>query len=737
MGNGSSHGSGGHVVIDGESLEVSRIKSLIPEMRRELRKKESMIARYEAELHEKIRELKERTADIQRLRGEVHKLRSVLQLKVCNEEGRPDILATIQETLPNNNAGDQRLKRQGVSGESYNNSGGFSSIELKHHEKDFRSRQLIKDSILENDFLKNLDQNQVREIVDCMYEKKVKMGHFIIKEAESGQHLYVSAEGEFDVVKGKQVLGKMGPGRAFGELAILYNCTRTASVRAVSDVRIWVLDRRVFQAIMMKTGIQRREENIQFLKSVALLKDLPNDKLAKIADVLEVDFFRGGEYIIREDAYGDSFFIINRGEVKVTQTIQGHSQPQEIRKLKRGDYFGEKALLSEDRRTANVIALGQGVECLTVDRNSFNQLIGDLNELKEKDYGDEARGAHRSSGGHGSSTHEIESPTKEKPDKEFDDIRLEHMEVIATLGVGGFGRVELVQLTTDKSRTFALKCLKKKHIVETRQQDHIYSEKKIMMDSKSPFVVKMYRTFRDKKYIYMLMEACLGGELWSILRDKGQFDEGMSRFYIACVLEALEYLHGKHIIYRDLKPENLLLDKHGYIKLVDFGFAKHVPSGRKTWTFCGTPEYVAPEIILNKGHDHAVDYWGLGILMFELLNGTPPFSGHDPMKTYNVILKGIDVIEFPKRFSRNSILIIKKLCRENPSERLGYGKNGLSDIKKNKWFQGFDWDGLKKQKLNPPIIPKVRSQCDHSNFDQYTKDTEVPPDETSGWDIDF
>lgn len=138
MGNGSSHGSGGHVVIDGESLEVSRIKSLIPEMRRELRKKESMIARYEAELHDKIRELKERTADIQRLRGEVHKLRSVLQLKVCNEEGRPDILATIQETLPNNNAGDQRLKRQGVSGESYNNAGGFSSIELKHHEKDFR-----------------------------------------------------------------------------------------------------------------------------------------------------------------------------------------------------------------------------------------------------------------------------------------------------------------------------------------------------------------------------------------------------------------------------------------------------------------------------------------------------------------------------------------------------------------------------------------------------------------------
>ncbi|GAB1608114.1 cGMP-dependent protein kinase 1-like isoform X2 [Argonauta hians] len=737
MGNGTSHNA--NLVIEGETLDANRIKSLIPELRKEIRQKETVIARYETELHDKMRELKEKSADVQRLREEVHKLRSVLQLKVCNEEGRPDILATIQENLPaNKHSSDLRLKRQGVSGESYNHSAGLSAIDLKHHDKDFRSRQLIKDSILENDFLKNLDQNQVREIVDCMYEKKVKVGHFIIKEGESGQHLYVSAEGEFDVLKGKHVLGKMGAGRAFGELAILYNCTRTASVRAVSDVRIWVLDRRVFQAIMMKTGIQRRDENIQFLKSVALLKDLSHEKLAKIADVLEVDFFRAGEYIIREEAYGDTFFIINRGEVKVTQTLQGYNQPQEIRRLKRGDYFGEKALLSEDRRTANVIALGQGVECLTVDRNSFNQLIGDLNELREKDYGDEARGVQRSSSGHGSTTSQEQiSPTRELPNKEFEDLRLDQMEVVATLGVGGFGRVELVQLSTDKNKTFALKCLKKKHIVDTRQQDHIYSEKKIMTESNSPFVVKMYRTFRDKKYIYMLMEACLGGELWSILRDKGQFDEGMSRFYIACVLEALGYLHRKHIIYRDLKPENLLLDRSGYIKLVDFGFAKHVEPGRKTWTFCGTPEYVAPEIILNKGHDHAVDYWGLGILMYELLNGTPPFSGHDPMKTYNIILKGIDIIEFPKRFSRNSILLIKKLCRESPSERLGYGKNGLSDIKKNKWFQGFDWDGLKKQTLVPPIIPKVKCPRDHSNFDQYSKDTDVPPDETSGWDLDF
>ncbi|KAL4239193.1 cGMP-dependent protein kinase [Mactra antiquata] len=129
-----------------------------------------------------------------------------------------------------------------------------------------KSKQLIKDAILDNDFLKKLDSTQIREVVECMYEKQVKQGHYIIREGDAGQHLYVAADGDFEVLKDTHVLGKMAAGRAFGELAILYNCTRTASVRAVTDVRVWVLDRRIFQAIMMKTGIQRQEENINFLK---------------------------------------------------------------------------------------------------------------------------------------------------------------------------------------------------------------------------------------------------------------------------------------------------------------------------------------------------------------------------------------------------------------------------------------------------------------------------------------
>ncbi|NWI66022.1 KGP1 kinase, partial [Todus mexicanus] len=220
-----------------------------------------------------------------------------------------------------------------------------------------------------------------------------------------------------------------------------------------------------------------------------------------------------------------------------------------------------------------------------------------------------------------------------------------------------------VQLKSEESKTFAMKILKKRHIVDTRQQEHIRSEKQIMQSAHSDFIVRLYRTFKDSKYLYMLMEACLGGELWTILRDRGSFEDSTTRFYTACVVEAFAYLHSKGIIYRDLKPENLILDHRGYAKLVDFGFAKKIGFGKKTWTFCGTPEYVAPEIILNKGHDISADYWSLGILMYELLTGSPPFSGPDPMKTYNIILRGIDMIEFPKKIAKNAANLIKKLCR--------------------------------------------------------------------------
>ncbi|TDG49870.1 hypothetical protein AWZ03_003646 [Drosophila navojoa] len=628
------------------------------------------------------------------------------------------------------------IKKQGVSAESSVQSKQQSYTEtIPKYEKDYSAKQQIKDAIMDNDFLKNIDASQVRELVDSMYSKSIESGEFVIREGEAGAHLYVSAAGEFAVMQQGKVLDKMGPGKAFGELAILYNCTRTASIRVISEeARVWVLDRRIFQQIMMRTGLQRIENSVNFLKSVPLLRNLSEQLLAKIADVLELEFYAAGTYIIRQGTAGDSFFLISQGNVRVTQKLTPTAlEETELRILGRGDYFGEQALINEDKRTANIIALAPGVECLSLDRESFKRLIGDLCELKEKDYGDEDRMLAMKQ-----AQANNEESFGAQAQQEFPDLKLTDLEVISTLGIGGFGRVELVKAHHQgREDIFALKCLKKRHIVDTKQEEHIYSERSIMLSSNCPFICRLYRTFRDDKYVYMLLEACMGGEIWTMLRDHGSFDDNAAQFIIGCVLQAFEYLHARGILYRDLKPENLMLDERGYVKLVDFGFAKYIGNSAKTWTFCGTPEYVAPEIILNKGHDRAVDYWALGILIHELLNGAPPFTAPDPMQTYNLILRGIDMITFPKHISRWAVHLIKRLCRDVPSERLGYQTGGIQDIKKHKWFLGFDWDGLSSQLLIPPFVRPIAHPTDVRYFDRFPCDPTEPPDELSGWDADF
>ncbi|CAB0011708.1 unnamed protein product, partial [Nesidiocoris tenuis] len=407
-------------------------------------------------------------------------------------------------------------------------------------------------------------------------------------------------KGRVEVSRENKYLSTLHPGKVLGELAILYNCKRTATIKAATDCKLWAIERQCFQTIMMRTGLIRQAEYTDFLKSVPIFKDLPEETLIKISDVLEETYYNDGDYIIRQGARGDTFFIISKGEVKVTIKQPNSLDEKFIRTLRKGDFFGEKALQGDDLRTANIIVDDpEGVSCLVIDRETFNQLISGLDEIRTR-YKDEVT-------------------DRKRLNEEFENLRLSELRVIATLGVGGFGRVELVQIAGDPQRSFALKQMKKSQIVETRQQQHIMSEKEIMGEANCDFIVKLFKTFKDRKYLYMLMESCLGGELWTILRDKGHFDDGTTRFYTACVIEAFDYLHSRNIIYRDLKPENLLLDINGYVKLVDFGFAKRLLHGRKTWTFCGTPEYVAPEVILNRGHDISADYWSLGVLMFELL----------------------------------------------------------------------------------------------------------------------
>jgi cGMP-dependent protein kinase len=593
--------------------------------------------------------------------------------------------------------------------------------DIEKYPKAPEDEKLIREAIERSDFLnKILKGNLLKEVVGAMYSREIKQKQVIIKEGEKGSHMYVSAQGRYEVsVKGKGVVNTFEDIRVFGEMAILYNDKRNATIKAVKPGRVWVLDRTVYQKLMIRFNIKEQDEMLEFLEKVPKLNKVSPEALQKVVNLLKVKYFSPGTTIVKQGERGDKFYIIRAGTVTITKEGEGV-----VGNYGKGQFFGELALLKEEFRQATVTADAPGgVECLTLKRQHFIAHFGELRE-------DGILTVQTSS-----------SPAKvSKIVKEHQDVELKDLNIVTTLGVGGFGRVELVQHKT-QNIIFALKYLKKIDMVEQNQQEHVYNERNIQMDCRSQFIVRLYRSYKDSKYIYFLMESCLGGDLWTLLQRQKtrRFDEKDSRFIAACVLEAFAYLHEKGIVYRDLKPENLLIDEQGYIKLTDFGFAKKLGSRGRTFTFAGTPEYVAPEIILSRGHDKAVDYWAYGIFIFELLTGRTPFRTNDAshMRTYNKILTGIDSVDFPSFVSTKARNVIEKLCKAIPAERLGCQRNGVQDIKNHRWFLGFDWVKLNERRLSAPFKPKLKSNTDTRYFEAFKKDTDYPPDETSGWDVNF
>ncbi|KZP01329.1 Pkinase-domain-containing protein [Calocera viscosa TUFC12733] len=302
-----------------------------------------------------------------------------------------------------------------------------------------------------------------------------------------------------------------------------------------------------------------------------------------------------------------------------------------------------------------------------------------------------------------------------KPISHAAPLTVHSFELLQVIGKGSFGKVMQVR-KRDTGRIYALKTIRKAHIVSRSEVTHTLAERTVLAQVNNPFIVPLKFSYQSPEKLYLVLAFVNGGELFHHLQREQRFSEERSRFYAAELLLALEHLHDFNVVYRDLKPENILLDYTGHIALCDFGLCKlNMTDNETTNTFCGTPEYLAPELLLNQGYTKTVDWWTLGVLLYEMMTGLPPFYDENTNEMYKKIL--YDPLVFPDDMGSEARSILTGLLNRDPSRRLGV--NGAQDIKAHPFFsRHIDWRKLAAKKIQPPFKPSVASAIDTSNFDQ-------------------
>jgi protein-serine/threonine kinase len=314
-------------------------------------------------------------------------------------------------------------------------------------------------------------------------------------------------------------------------------------------------------------------------------------------------------------------------------------------------------------------------------------------------------------------------------------VSIHDFNVVTTIGKGAFGQVFLVKSKRDATQLYAMKSFRRKDMKRDRQYDIIEKERKIMEGLHCPFIVEMHFVLKTKESLFFILDYCAGGELLFHLSRLGRFPERTAKFYCAELCLALEYLHERDIMYRDLKPENILLSAHGHVKLVDFGLAKghvssHISGAR---TYCGTEQYLAPEVLDRQDYGKAVDWWALGMILYEMLTGLPPwYDAENQQEVFAGIRYG--VLKFPRYISRLSAVMVQALLCREPHRRLGSGSGGTSDVKEHAYFHDIDWIDLAELQIPPPILPCASPHDVHSakNFEEEFKRMSV--DAFCHWD---
>ena len=448
----------------------------------------------------------------------------------------------------------------------------------------------------------------------------------------------------------------------------LYPSSETLFLEADTNEILYNLKCKSFEDVLNKNII------LENLSQITLFKSFSQLKLYKLIDLIQIEKYKNGEKIIKEGTQGEKFYIVKEGQVEIYQ------KNIYLRTLNKMEYFGERALLTNEVRSATVIAKND-VELYSLDSESFHQNLSEmmLNYLNISLY-----------------LHD-------------ETVSLDDLIFIKEVGKGNYGSVSLVMNKRTKF-PYAIKAINKYHIITENMTENIELEKNILLKIDHPFIVKLVKCLKDENNIFFLLEYIKGKELFDVIRDIGYLNKDQTNFYIASMMIAIQYLHERKIIYRDIKPENIIIETNGYLKLIDFGTAKEIED--RTKTIIGTPHYMAPEIILGGGYSFQVDFWSISICMYEFMCGQVPFGekDDDPMEIYFSIIN--DHLGFPNEYvdlDKEFKHLMRKMLDKNPSNRL----SNFHSIKNSSWFKDFKWDELTNLNLKAPYLPVIP----YSSFD--------------------
>lgn len=553
-------------------------------------------------------------------------------------------------------------------------------------------------------FLNDLQDSDLNKICDAVTKVQYQPGDRIIQKGDLGEDFYIIREGRVkvhDIGFGDStyVDQEMGVGEFFGERALITGDPRMANITAVTHVTCLALSRETFETVLGNLqdliDIAMRKRTLLGVPAVSNSQFQPHE-LARLTDRVKEVVYPPGTVLAEEGKpFDHNIYIIRYGSVVC-------AKDGNIVTKSDSDYFGDDSVKEpDDAPSKYTITVQTETSCGIISKMDIQRIIGPIQRL----------GRPPASAG-----------------QKGPDIRFKDLVKFRILGVGTFGKVWLVS----HKRTgtpYALKVLGKREVIGHHQVEGVMREKNLMAAIKHPFVVDLVTTFQDERNLYMLIGLVQGGELFSIVHTEVRdgIPNGNSRFYAACILESLAALHRRDICYRDLKPENVLIDRRGYCVLVDLGFAKVVTD--KTFTLCGTPEYLAPEIILSKGHDKGADYWAFGVLIYEMLVGYSPFYSHD-MDQVGLFKRIVSVkYGFPHGGLVQDVAknLIHRLLQRRQADRLGCQSRADQDIRDHKWFHIINTQKLLNRQIPPPWIPRLKDPLDATHFDSYAHLENEPP----------